>query len=131
MLQRCNDVPCCCYPSPLHSPVVALLPGQQGAKKAQRSRKATGRHTDLDGGVTVLPKAGGAAAAKGKRKAPAGDAAGGTRKKHAAPAKTVCIITSHLLVLSLLSEAIQALRCAIPGCRACVYVIIWSAHAKR
>ena len=63
---------------------------RQGAKKAQRSRKATGGHTDLDGGVTVLPRAGAAVVAKGKRKAPAGDAAG-TRKK-LAPAKTVCFV---------------------------------------
>ena len=44
----------------------------QAAKKAA-SAKATGGHAELDGGVTVLPRAG-AAAAKGRHKvAPAGD----------------------------------------------------------
>ena len=45
----------------------------QVAQKTRRGSKATGWHTDLDGGATVLPKAGTAAGAKGKRKAPAAD----------------------------------------------------------
>ena len=64
----------------------------------------------------MLPKAGAAAAAKGKRKAPAGDAAG-TRKKPATAAKTVCVMWP--LPLLLLQAGSADIRALAVGARRC------------